>query len=333
VPRGSVFGLLGPNGAGKTTTIGAMTTRVLPTAGKVTIAGIDVARNPAGARRHLAVVPQRNNLDRSLTARQNLVYHAAYFGVPRRERTKRADKLLEQFGLMDRAKDRPGMYSGGMAQRLMIARALMHDPDILFLDEPSTGLDPQSRLFVYERITDLHNSGMTVLITTHDMDEAERLCTHVGIVDKGKVLALDTPDALRATIPGANSLDLEVSFPALTPRSPESMAAFAALMQSFEALPGVTAVERVAAAPPAMMGPPPGAFGPFAPPPPAAAPPGGPEVSFGPPRIRLYTVDSTALVAPAISLAVQQGAIIKDLKMQRASLEDVFIQLTGKALR
>lgn len=142
VARGEIFGLLGPNGAGKTTTIGILTTRVLPTGGRAEIAGVDVARHPVEAKRRIAVVPQRNNLDRSLTARQNLVFHAAYFGMPPAERDRRADALLEQFGLADRAHERVERYSGGMAQRLMIARALMHQPDVLFLDEPTTGLDP-----------------------------------------------------------------------------------------------------------------------------------------------------------------------------------------------
>src|SRR5579885_1806232 len=129
VPRGEVFGLLGPNGAGQTTPIGVFNTRVRPTGGRPYIAGGDAARDPTEAKRHFAVVPQRNNLDRSLTARQNLTFHAAYFGLSRQERERRADALLEQFGLGGRGGDKTDKYSGGMAQRLMIARALMHDPE------------------------------------------------------------------------------------------------------------------------------------------------------------------------------------------------------------
>src|SRR3712207_5624673 len=198
VERGEVFGLLGPNGAGKTTTIGVLTTRALPTSGTASVAGVDVATDPVTARSRLSVVPQRPNLDRALTARQNLVFHAAYHGVGRAERNRRADALLEQLGLGGRGGDKGDDYSGGMAQRLLIARALMHAPQVVFLDEPSTGLDPQARLFVWDRVRDLRAGGVTVVLTTHDMDEAAALSDRVGIMDHGRLLALDTPAALRS---------------------------------------------------------------------------------------------------------------------------------------
>lgn len=141
-----VFGLLGPNGAGKTTTVGVLTTRVLPNSGKAFVEGVDVLAEPTRARELLGVVPQRNNLDRSLNIRQNLLFHATYHGVGRAERNRLADEILERMGLADRAKDRLDYVSGGQAQRVMIARALMHRPKVLFLDEPATGLDPQARL-------------------------------------------------------------------------------------------------------------------------------------------------------------------------------------------
>ena len=172
---GEVFGLLGPNGAGKTTTIGVLTTRVRKTSGRATVAGIDVAADPVGARAVLGVVPQRPNLDRSLDARANLVWHAAYHGVPRARRGPLADELLDRMGLADKATTNPDELSGGQAQRLIIARGLMHDPQVLFLDEPSTGLDPQARLFVHDRVAELAASGVTVVLTTHDMDEAAKL--------------------------------------------------------------------------------------------------------------------------------------------------------------
>lgn len=159
VAPGEVFGLLGPNGAGKTTTVGVLTTRVRRTSGLATVVGIDVAADPVAARAVLGVVPQRPNLDRSLDARGNLLWHAAYHGVPRADRGRLADEQLERMGLTDKAKTDPDKLSGGEAQRLIIARGLMHHPRVLFLDEPSTGLDPQARLFVHDRVTELAAEG------------------------------------------------------------------------------------------------------------------------------------------------------------------------------
>lgn len=211
VAPGEVFGLLGPNGAGKTTTVGVLTTRVRKTSGRATVAGIDVHADPVSARRLLGVVPQRPNLDRSLDARGNLIWHAAYHGVPRADRRRLADELLERMGLADKATTNPDELSGGQGQRLIIARGLMHAPRVLFLDEPSTGLDPQARLFVHERVTELAASGVTVVLTTHDMDEAAKLADRVGIVDHGRLLALDTPSALVEALPGSATAELTVS--------------------------------------------------------------------------------------------------------------------------
>ncbi|MCP2249801.1 ABC transporter ATP-binding protein [Lentzea aerocolonigenes] len=211
VRRGEVFGLLGPNGAGKTTTVGVLTTRVRPTAGQAFVEGVDVVADSKRARQLLAVVPQRNNLDRSLNARQNLLFHAAYHGIGPRERQELADDILERMGLKDHQNALVDTLSGGQAQRLMIARALMHRPKVLFLDEPSTGLDPQARLFVHERVAALHAEGVTVVLTTHDMDEAAKLCDRVGIVDHGKLLTLDTPEELTRSLPGSNTVSVTVS--------------------------------------------------------------------------------------------------------------------------
>jgi ABC-2 type transport system ATP-binding protein len=211
VAEGEVFGLLGPNGAGKTTTIGTMTTRVRPTSGRVVVDGVDVVADPVAAKLRIAVVPQRPNLDRSLSALENLTFHAAYFGFGRRERRRRAEEMLERFGLQGRGDDRVDNYSGGMAQRLIIARALMHDPRVLFLDEPTTGLDPQSRLFLWDQMEALKARGVTLLLTTHDMAEADRLCDRIAIVDHGKVIASDTPRGLRRLLPGAEGLELTLA--------------------------------------------------------------------------------------------------------------------------
>jgi ABC-2 type transport system ATP-binding protein len=208
VRPGEVFGLLGPNGAGKTTTVGMLTTRVKPTAGQATVGGVDVTAEPVAARSRLAVVPQRSNLDRSISIRNNLTFHAAYHGVPAAEAAPRADELLEQFGLKERGNVKPDMFSGGQAQRVMIARALMHQPQVLFLDEPTTGLDPAARLFVWDRLRELRERGVTLFLTTHDMHEAATLADRVGIMDHGHLLALDTPDALMRSLPGSTTLEL-----------------------------------------------------------------------------------------------------------------------------
>ena len=206
--RGEVFGLLGPNGAGKTTTIGALTTRVRPTSGYVAIDGIDVQADPVAVKQRIAVVPQRPNLDRQLKAIENLTFHAAYFGYGRAERRKRALEVMKALGLEGREDEDVNNLSGGMAQRLLIARALMHRPQVLFLDEPTTGLDPQSRLFLWDRIEELREAGTTILLTTHDMVEADRLCDRIAIVDHGKIVAMDTPSGLRRLLPGTRGVEV-----------------------------------------------------------------------------------------------------------------------------
>jgi ABC-2 type transport system ATP-binding protein len=206
-----IFGLLGPNGAGKTTTIGTITTRVRPTGGRVTVDGFDVLRDAVAVKQRIAVVPQRPNLDRSLTAIENLIFHAAYFGEPRRTRRRRAEELLERMGLQGREDEKVDTYSGGMAHRLMIARALMHEPRLLILDEPTTGLDPQSRLFLWETMSDLRERGVTLMLTTHDMVEADRLCDRIAVVDHGKIIALDTPRGLRRLLPAERGVEVTVA--------------------------------------------------------------------------------------------------------------------------
>jgi len=210
VARGEFFGLLGPNGAGKTTTIGVLTTRVLPTEGSARIDGIEVARDPVAVKRRIGVVPQVNNLDRSLTAREILLFHAEYFSVGKLEREMRARQLLERFELADRADEKIGGFSGGMVQRMKIARALMHDPSILFLDEPTTGLDPQSRRAMWDLLAELNAKGQPIFLTTHYMEEADQLCKRIAIIDHGKLLALDAPAQLKRSVPGGYLIELQV---------------------------------------------------------------------------------------------------------------------------
>jgi ABC-2 type transport system ATP-binding protein len=197
VEQGEIFGLLGPNGAGKTTTIGICTTRTLPTSGKVRIAGIDVVKHPARARQFIGVVPQYNTLDRSLTIYENIYYHCRYFGFSHSNAKARSEELLAQFLLTERSKAYPNQLSGGLAQRVQIARAIAHRPTVLFLDEPSAGLDPQSRIAMWTAVQGLRKEGITVVLTTHYMEEADELSDRVGIVDRGRMLALDSPQKLK----------------------------------------------------------------------------------------------------------------------------------------
>jgi ABC-2 type transport system ATP-binding protein len=214
VREGELYGLLGPNGAGKTTTIGVCTTRVLPTAGTVRIAGVDVVRSPSMARRSMGIVPQFNTLDRSCTIYENIHFHCLYFGLSRGEAKHRTDQLLEQFYLSERADAYPAQLSGGLAQRVQIARAIAHRPKVLFLDEPSAGLDPQSRIAMWDAVRRLREEGITVVLTTHYMEEADELCDRVAIIDHGKILVEDTPAALKGSVGAQKVYALELSDPA-----------------------------------------------------------------------------------------------------------------------
>jgi ABC-2 type transport system ATP-binding protein len=262
------------------------------TGGVARVGGIDVSRDPVRARTQLAVVPQRMNLDRSLSIRQNLIFHAAYHRVPSAERNRRADELLELFGLGDRADDKPDFVSGGQSQRIMIARSMMHTPQVLFLDEPSTGLDPAARLFVWDRIRDLRERGTTIVITTHDMDEAAELAERVGIMDHGKLLALDRPAALTRGLPGKTTLELALA---------GADGNMDAAVETLERLDGVERLERL-------------------------------EGRDG--HVRLYVAgDAPLMVAPVAGALAGFGITLSDVKIGEPSLEDVFINLTGRALR
>ena len=197
VNSGQFFGLLGPNGAGKSTTIGMLTTLVLPTGGQAWVAGINVVADPVGVKRRIGVVTQNNTLDMQLTVAENLEFRSRFFGLGLREASRRATQLLEAFGLADRRKAMSTDLSGGQAKRLLIARALVHRPDVLFLDEPTAGLDPQTRANLWDILRVLHAEGQTILLTTHYMEEAEALCEQVAVVDHGEVLASGTVNELK----------------------------------------------------------------------------------------------------------------------------------------
>ena len=233
VNEGELFGLLGPNGAGKTTTISICTTRALPTAGRVRISGIDVVKTPSLARRRIGVVPQYNTLDRACTIFENIHFHCLYFGFSRAEAKQRTNQLLEQFHLTERANAYPAQLSGGLAQRVQIARAIAHWPKVLFLDEPSAGLDPQSRIAMWEAVRGLREEGITVVLTTHYMEEADELCDRVAIIDHGKILVQDTPASLKGSVGAQKVYELDL-------RSKENIPA---LIERMRKLGGVTSAE------------------------------------------------------------------------------------------
>ena len=285
VRRGEIFALLGPNGAGKTTTVGMLTTRVRPTAGTALVDGIDVVADPAGAKAVLGVVPQSNTLDRSLTVRENLYFHARYFGHRHRAASAVADELLERFRLTGRAAADVGTLSGGMARRLMLARALLARPAVVFLDEPTAGLDPQSRLVLWEMVEQLHAEGETILLTTHYMEEAERLAERVAIMDRGRLLALDTPDGLRRSVAAGAVVVLRTE---------------GDLDQLAGRLRGEPGVRDA-------------------------------DVTDGGLRLRLTDADGT--VARIVAAASAGGYPVRGLSVSEATLETVFLGLTGEELR
>jgi len=231
IASGEIFGLLGPNGAGKTTTVGIWTTRVLPTSGRAFVGRIDVVTDPPLARRSIGLVPQFNTLDRACSAWENLYFHCRYFGFDGQRARRRADELLAEFRLGERATAFPNELSGGMAQRLQLARAVAHYPSVLFLDEPTAGLDPQSRLAVWEMVRDMRRRGTTILLTTHNMEEADQLCDRVAIIDHGKILVCDTPSNLKQRTGAQRVLELHVD------------GARQSLAEGLGRIPAVTSVE------------------------------------------------------------------------------------------
>jgi ABC-2 type transport system ATP-binding protein len=312
VRQGEIFGLLGPNGAGKTTTIGVITTRVRPTGGRVLVDGLDVTTDQVAVKLRLAIVPQRPNLDRSLSALENLTFHAAYFGFSRRARRERALELLERVGLKGRENDRVDQYSGGMAQRLIIARALIHRPQILILDEPTTGLDPQSRLFLWDTMRELQAQGTTLILTTHDMAEADQLCERIAIVDHGEVIALDTPRGLRRLLPSEQGVEVVV------------------------VAQGGAGVDDGAAAPDGgAPGDAPHGDGPGDPAAVVGRVPGVQRADVvaeaeGRTTVRAYGAVEAADLVAALDAA---GLTLVELRQLEGSLEDVFVHLTGRELR
>jgi ABC-2 type transport system ATP-binding protein len=283
VEAGEIFALLGPNGAGKTTTVGVCTTRVRPGAGRVLIDGLDIRTAATRVKERIGVVTQYNTLDRACTVRENLYYHCRYFGMGAAAARQRADELLERFRLADRAEAMAVTLSGGLAQRVQLARAIAHHPRMLFLDEPTAGLDPQSRLALWSLIGGLRAAGVTVFLTTHYMEEADRLSDRVAIIDHGRVLVAGTPEELKRRT-GAETV-VELSLERVED----------ALLTRLTQLPAVRETQRTATG------------------------------------LRLLVTSPEGLVPRVAEAALPYG--LRDLAVHPASLETVFIQLTGRELR
>ncbi|MGO9750430.1 MAG: ATP-binding cassette domain-containing protein [Solirubrobacteraceae bacterium] len=286
IDHGEIFGLLGPNGAGKTTTAGMLTTRVIPTSGTAHIGAVDVIAHPALAKQMIGVVSQQNTLDRQLTVWENLYFHGRLFGINAAESRLESDRLLGQFHLSKWAKASVYALSGGMAQRLMVARAIFHRPAVLFLDEPTAGLDPQSRLALWEILGELNRAGQTIMLLTHYMEEADQLCSRVAIIDHGKILALGTPAALKQTI-GADTI--------VTVKAIGDGDTLAAALSA--GVPGVTRTRVID---------------------------GG---------VELHVKDAKRIIPSVVNAADGAGLQLVDLAVSEPTLENVFINLTGKELR
>jgi ABC-2 type transport system ATP-binding protein len=287
VGRGELFGVLGPNGAGKTTLTRMLTTLIVPTAGQGLVAGLDVAREPGRVREAIGVIPQALTSDLDLTGWENVDIYGAFYNMPRRLRHDRAAYLLEMVGLTERAHDRVFTYSGGMRRRLEIARGLIHSPKVLFLDEPTIGLDPQSRRAVWELLERLRReTGLTISLTTHYMDEAERLCDRIAIVDGGQLIAIGSTAELKATIKGSDRIELEIAGDAEK------------IVPLLQAQPYVLEVVR------------------------------------DPDGTIVVSSDDGAHALPRVIAVIEEaGAVVSSIKLERMSLEDVFIRFTGRRLR
>ena len=214
IPQGECYGLLGPNGAGKTTMISILSTIIKPDEGEVTIAGYDLKKNPLDCKKNIGVVTQEIALYNELSAYDNLHFLGGMYKISRQDLLKRLDETLDILGLTDRKNDKVKTYSGGMKRRVNLASALLHRPKILFMDEPTVGIDPQSRNLIFEVVEKLHKEGMTIVYTTHYMEEAERLCNRIGIIDNGEIIAQGTLDELRTS--GSMKESVVISYTNLT---------------------------------------------------------------------------------------------------------------------
>ena len=282
VQQGEIFGLLGPNGSGKTTTINMISGLSVPTSGEVRVMGKDVRHNARQVRQILGSVPQETALYEELSAWANMDFHADLFGVPRKEKHERITKLLELVQLLDRKDSRVGTFSGGMKRRLALARALLHDPQLIYLDEPTLGVDVQARRAIWDYVLSLRDQGKTVLITTNYLEEAQALCERLAIIDHGKLIAVDTPEHLKQTY-GGSIIEVETAPPV------KDTAALRALM-------GVNDVMQEGT------------------------------------HLKITVQGTSNIVAQVITLLSQEGEI-KDIAIREPNLDEIFLLLTGTALR
>jgi lipooligosaccharide transport system ATP-binding protein len=283
IPRGEIYGLLGPNGAGKTTIIRMVGGLSLPTSGGATVLGLDIVKDTSEVKSRIGVVPQNNVLDRDINVRQNLSYHAKLHGIPVGEIDSKIDEVLTFTELTAKRDAKIDELSGGMKRRLVVAMAMMHSPEVLILDEPTTGLDPQSRRMVWDKVMSLRDTGITIILTTHYMDEADALCDNIGIIDHGKIIALGTPEELKAKLGHEIVLSAQLKVEARE-----------RVKQSLEGKPF--------------------AF----------------EVSIEGNKLSFRTDDKKAA---ATHLLANYADDVETLEFREPTLEDVFIEMTGRELR
>ncbi|MFQ5588961.1 MAG: ATP-binding cassette domain-containing protein [Nitrospiria bacterium] len=305
VAAGTCFGSLGPNGAGKTTLIRILSGLIRPSAGQAFVNGLDVAKRPDAVRRGIGVVSQAMTTDLDLTGRENLDIYARYYNVPLKARKSRIDSLLERVGLTDRANDLVATYSGGMRRRLEIARGLIHRPSILFLDEPTIGLDPQSRRVVWDLLQEFRrDEHLTIFLTTHYMDEADILCDRIAIIDHGKIIILDTPEGLKKGIPGQNSVEAVIEHRPDFPAPPESANPVETLIAR---LSGHDFVRDISHEPS--------------------------ETLSEQTRLHVSVTNGVAAIPVLINTLQECGFNIHAVGLKQASLEEVFIHYTGRSIR
>jgi len=282
-----LFGLLGPNGAGKTTTIRMICGMLRPTSGTVVVAGFDVSRKPEEVKRRIGLIPDISNLFGELSAKVNLEFMGKLYGLDKKTRRERINQVLELFQLKERQNDLVKYYSKGMHRRLTIAAALIHQPEILVMDEPTSGLDAQTARLVREIILDLNKEGRTVLLTTHQIDEADRLCRRVGIIDRGRLIALNTPEELKNSTEGMRALEIKVLNGVDQQRW----------------LPIISEAEGVD------------------------------NVFLAEGKIRVLSKDLPQVIPSVVNLVNKHGGKIENISVAQPTLEDAFINLTGKSIR